>query len=169
MSIAIIDAIRHRPDLRLSKRFAALELAHKADHTGTVRMSYAYLARKLNCCKRTAIRLITYLVEDARILRKLVVRLGHHHYDWNVYTFIIKFRATRAHPYSSDIGDKMSSTLPNPKSSESRTLSLRAQIHQLEKGLRHFPPPTAEGREACEEEIARLRALLEASRREGAP
>lgn len=160
MAIEIRDSLKTHPEVKLSKLLAALELARRADHTGTVKMSYRYLAWRLKCHKRTAQRLIKFLVEEARIIRKLVVRLGKHSYDWNTYTFIIKFRRNSAHPYSGDIGDKLPSTPLKPYTDG--TLSLREEIAQLEKGLRLYPPPDPEGRLACEEKLKHLYTLLEA-------
>jgi hypothetical protein len=162
MAIDIHAAFASHPEVKLSKRLAALELAKRADHSGTVRMSYRYLAWRLGCHRRTAMRLIAFLVEDARILRKLVTRLGPAHYDLNVYTFIVKFRRIRAHPYSGDTGDKLPSTPVNPN--HAGVLSLREELRRKERTLRLLDlTPGSAMHEAFTQEIARLKGLIEAA------
>jgi len=165
MAIEIRNALRTHPEVNLSKLLAALELARRADASGTVKMSYRYLAWRLKCHKRTAQRLIKFLVEEACILRKLVTRLAKGRYDWNTYTFLLKFRRNSAHPFNSDRRDKLPFTPLKP--GNSALLSLRDEIAQLEKGLRRFPPtPGSEREQACQAELVRLKALLEKGERE---
>src|SRR5262245_56666354 len=91
MALALIEAVRHHPALKLSLRYAAIELAHKADDTGTVRISYDHLKDKLNSCSRTANRLIARLIALG-ILAKTVTCLRGSTYLKNTYHFLVPFR-----------------------------------------------------------------------------
>src|SRR5712691_3800313 len=108
MAIDIYASLHSRTDIRLSKISTALLLARHASSDGVVKMSYSYIADLLKCCRRTAIRHIQYLVEEAKILSKRPVRwISKNLCDMNEYRFTIKFRRNSAHPYSGDKSAKL--------------------------------------------------------------
>jgi len=164
MAIDIDASLHSHTDIRLSKIATALILAKRAGPDGIVKISYSYLAVLLKCCRRTAIRHIKYLVEEAGILTKSPRHwVGKRRCDWNIYRFRIKFRRIRAHPYSGDIREKMS---VDPKNLEEKRKDprrdLEEQLRNQERAMRlQFVTPGTEAYARCQEEIARLRALLE--------
>jgi hypothetical protein len=164
MAIDISPTLYGRKDLRLSTRIAAEELAKLARPDGTVKIAYRYLAFKMNVCKRTAIRCVGKLVQDLEILEKKVRRRpGSKLHDWNVYRFCIKFRRMSAHPFNSDKFSKLS---PTPKTPEEERRELRLEweeeLRNHEKAIRlEFVTPGSDAYARCQEEIARLKKLLE--------
>src|SRR6266542_893693 len=167
MASELVAAIRNHPALKLSLRYAAIELAHKADDSGTIRVSYDYLKDKLNSCKRTAIRMIAWLVAKG-ILSKTVTCLGRSSYHKNTYHFLVPFRRSPApaQTFSGDnrvflagFLDKMPPILPKAKASGMKELSLREEIEKLERGQRYLTPGS-DLFEASEEEIRRLKSKL---------
>jgi hypothetical protein len=162
MPIDIYDSLHSRTDIRLSKIATALLLAQRADANGVVKISYRYIAILLKCCRRTAIRHVKSLVEDAEILIKRPLKwIGKKRCDWNVYQFRIKFRRMSAHPFSGDTFAKMSSTPKNPEEERKEDLrTVREEIDQIKKG-RRFKTPGSDLDQLDEEKLQRLQALLE--------
>jgi hypothetical protein len=166
MAVDIYESLHSRNDIRLSKISTALLLARHASPDGVVKMSYRYIAILLKCCKRTAIRHIKYLVEEAEILSKRPLTwIGRKQCDWNVYRFRIKFRRNSAHPYSGDKKAKMSFIPDNAGKERKEDLrTLREDLRRQEKAIRmEWVTPGTQAYEKCQEEIARLRVLLAAS------
>jgi len=56
-------------------------------------------------------------------------------------------------------GDRMSPTLPTPKTEEEKALSLRDELERHRKGLRFLTNPDSPMYQACVERIAALEAL----------
>ena len=107
MASPLIAALRQRLDLKESLIHTAQELAHLASIYGVVQVSYAYLALKCHCSRRTVIRHIQRL-EDAKIIRKAVVWIRGNFCEVNTYTFRIAWDRSRPKGGS----DKTASTLP---------------------------------------------------------
>lgn len=147
MARALISIIRHLPKLRIGYRFSAIELAHRADRSGTVHMSHSYHAHKIGGCTRTAQRHIEKLI-DLGILRKTVTRLAKGLYAWNTYTFLIPFDRNTAHPFSIDTSssrkkspmDNVSTILPDPEGEKEKTVSLSEEIRRLRRGMTFLDP-----------------------------
>ena len=152
MASPIIAALRQRTDLKESLLHTAQELAHLASIYGVVRVSYAYLAEKCHCSRRTVIRHIGRLI-DAGIVRKSVLWIRGNFCEINTYTFRIPWDK-RVHTRGSD---KTSSTLP-PQEREKGS-SLQDELEKQKKGLRFWTPGTEQWAKTCEE-IARLEELL---------
>ncbi len=169
MAIDIYDSLHSRTDIRLSKISTALLLARRASPDGVVQMSYSYIAEMLKCCRRTAIRHIKYLVEEAHILSKRPLRwISKNLCDMNVYRFTIKFAKSTAHPYSGDKSAKLSSTSEIPRSKEEikkeALHDVREELRRQERLLRVLDlTPGSPPYEAAHGEIARLKELLAAS------
>lgn len=167
MAIDIYASLHSRTDIRLSKISTALLLARHASPDGVVKMSYSYIATLLKCCRRTAIRHIKYLVEEAEILSKNPLKwLSKKRCDWNVYRFTIKFRRNSAHPYSGDKSAKLSSISEIPRSKEEikkeALHDVREALRRQERLLRVLDlTPGSPPYEAAHGEIARLKTLLE--------
>jgi hypothetical protein len=168
MAIDIYASLHSRTDVRLSKISTALLLARRASPDGVVRISYSYLAMLLKCCRRTAIRHIKALIEDAEILIKEPVKwLGPKRCAINVYRFCLKFRRISAHPFSGDTFAKMSSTPRNPEEERKEDLrSLREKIEKIKRGMR-FKTPGSALHQLDEDELQRLEA--QAARLAAAP
>ena len=157
MASPIIAAIRQRRDLKESLLHTAQELAHLASIYGVVKVSYAYLALKCHCSRRTVIRHIQRL-EDAKIIRKAVVWIRGNFCEINTYTFRIPWDK-RVRSVGSD---KTSSNLPPPE--REKNLSVREELANQRKALRAgWILPGSERWEAVNEKIVYLEGLLAAS------
>jgi len=150
MARALINIVRHLPELRLSTRFAAIELAHMADKSGVVHVAYSYLAARIGGCRRTAMRKVAALVE-AGIIHKTRTRLTSHHFDWNRYTFRIPFTINAPHPFSGDTPgirptrtmDKMSPTpIPPPQKEKKKRSATLEWMQTQEQARLHGTPET---------------------------
>jgi hypothetical protein len=166
----LIDAVRKLP-LKHSTYHGALQLAVLARGPyGEVQISYDRLAKMTHYSIRTAFRIIARL-EHLGIIEAIREPLGDRLHATNVYRFVIFWdKQTPARLWGSakkSIGaffgprsGKMTSIAEKKDQTKDPIVELKENIARREKGLRLFPPPTAEGRQACEEEIARLKALL---------
>jgi hypothetical protein len=166
MAIDISHTLYRRKDIRLSTRICLEELAKMAQPDGTVRVAYSYLAYKMNVCKRTAMRCIATVGRLGGILRKFVRRRdGSAFHEMNTYKFIIKFRRFSAHPFNGDNSAKMPSTPNTPREQRKESLhDVREELRRQERLLRVLDlTPGSPPYEAAHGEIARLKALVDAS------
>ena len=154
MAAPIIAALRRRGDLKESVLHTAQELAHRASIYGVVRISYAYLAAKAHCSKRTAMRHIQRLI-DAGIIRKVVTWIKGNCCEWNQYTFVIPWDKQPARGGS----DKTASSLPQQE--REKNCGVKEELENQRKGIRFLSPGTDLWRKVSEE-IARLERLLRA-------
>lgn len=140
------------------------QLAYLADKNGVVKIAYDALADIVGCCRRTAIRHIKYLVEEAKILIKYPLKwLDTKRCDWNVYRFRIPFKINSAHPFMGDTFAKMSPTPKTKEEEREKELRLvRENIAKLEKGLRFYDNAHSVGRQSSEEALAHAKAQLAA-------
>jgi hypothetical protein len=178
MAKALIRAIRQDRDLWGTTYTAAIELAALVnDDTEVAETDYEKLARKMRRSVRTAQRHIKKLVEcgKVKILPNLLMRTLEngkvlYRKAKNRYVFLIPWRREPAQKGMYDRRsflrrsyDKMPRLLPNPTPrSPDRTLSLREELQRQETAQYRFPPVPGSDRDlACQEEMARLRALIE--------
>ena len=181
MATAILRALRQRRDLRGTTFHTAKELAHSANAEGLAEISYDQLAYKIRMSPRTAKRHVKRIIQDA-----VIERLPHvlsavevagqtiYRYAINTYRFLIPFDRTERPAFSSArlftcatwsffawLLDKMAQILPNPTPIRMKNLGLVEELHRQEKGLRLLTPGS-QFYQRTQEEIARLKALLEA-------
>ena len=152
MAAPLIAALRTRIDLKESLLHTAQELAHRASIYGVVRVSYSYLALKCHCSRRTIIRHIQRLI-DLKLIRKSVIWIKGHFCEVNTYTFVLAWE-NRAPTQGSD---KTTRNFP-PSEEREKSVGLREEIKNLEKGLR-WCTEGSHAYEATCEKIARLTAL----------
>lgn len=127
MSLAIITAIRHLPQLKGALKFTAIELAHRASSSGFVRVSYGYLAQKTGLSIRTMIRHVQRL-EALGILCKQRVWISANRCAVNVYTL-------RLRPLHRCASDKVAKNLPDDRKREAKWGTLGEDIRTLERGM----------------------------------
>lgn len=166
MASPIITALRHRRDLKESLLHTAQELAHLASIYGVARASYAYLALKCHCSRRTVLRHIQRLI-DLGIVRKTVLWIRGNYCETNTYTFRIAWDTSRPQGGS----DKTSRKLPPPEGEKKaarrdeggnpreKTSSLREELANQKNILRSLTSGSGLW-ERIAEEIARLEALI---------
>jgi hypothetical protein len=152
MSLPIITAVRQQHQLKESILHTAQELAHLASIYGVARVSYAYLARKSHCSRRTVMRHIQRLIE-ARILRKTVLWIRGNYCEINTYAFVIPW--DKRPPKGGS--DKTSSMLPHQE--REKSCGVREELENQKKGLRFLTPGSALWQKV-REEITRLEGLL---------
>ena len=162
MAKELIAALRHHQALKHSTRAAAIELAHRANDSGTVRMSYTLLAAKCNVSRRTAIRAVAWLV-DHHYLKKTVCLLRAGWCALNQYVFTIPWTrsptaAPARRPHGSS-GDIVTPTLPTPENARMKMLSLREEIQALTRGMTLLEPGSTRYQDH-QAELDRLQALL---------
>ena len=155
MASPIIAAIRQRRDLKESLLHTAQELAHLASIYGVVKVSYAYLALKCRCSRRTVLRHIQRLV-DAKIIRKTVLWIRGNYCEINTYTFRLAWKTSRPTGGS----DKTAQNLP-PQERE-KNASLREELDNAKKILRDCTPGSIFW-QWSQDNIERLEELLAAS------
>ena len=154
MASPIIAAIRQRRDLKESVLHTAVELGHLSSVYGIARASYAYLAQKCHCSRRTVIRHVQRLL-DLGIIGKTVLWVRGDYCEINTYTFRIAWEKARPRGGS----DKTARNLP-PQERE-KTVSVREELANQRKALRTgWVPPGSERWEAIHERIVYLEGLL---------
>src|SRR5262245_15137270 len=88
MSLHIITAIRQQKQLKGSLKLPALELAHLANHSGYVRVSYATLAQKTGQSIKTMIRHVHRLI-GLGLVAKQRIRLTLTRFAVNQYRVLV--------------------------------------------------------------------------------
>jgi hypothetical protein len=155
MANPIIAAVRPLP-FKESVSHTLIELAHRASIYGVVKVSYAYMAMKCHCSRRTIIRHIQRLIE-AKIIEKSVMWIKGNFCEINTYTFRISWQKSESKGGS----DKMTSKFPPPEEGEKEG-GLREKIHRQETWLltRSGLTPGSFLYELEVEKIAKWRTLL---------
>jgi hypothetical protein len=154
----IIAAIRSNTQVHGNKKFTAIEVAHLMNRSGYGRVAYQMIAWKTGSSRRTAIRHMTALVELG-IFSKTIYCLANG-YAINLYKCLLPLPAFYHASPATTHGDRLSPILPAPKTGEGKELSLREEIRRQRWGLDTLSL-SAEARQACREELARLEALIE--------
>ena len=152
LSRAILTTLRRLPQLKGSLKLTALELAHMASGSGTISVPYAWLARKTGMCVRTMQRHIDRLIA-LQILTKTCYRLALNRWGTNRYTFLVP-GAPILHKCAPDILSPLSSTTEKKE----KSLSLRDEIAQLERGIRLWTPGS-DPYLSCQERLSYLHGL----------
>ena len=153
MSLAIITAIRHLPQLKGSLKFTAIELAHRASQSGHARVAYSYLAQKTGLSLRTIMRHVRRLI-DLGIVEKHTQRLARTRCAINRYVFTIRASGalhTRAR-------DKTSQKLPDSGKGEAKWGTLGDAIETLKRGMLLLTPGSIPYT-SCVERLQVLRAM----------
>jgi hypothetical protein len=150
MSLAIITAIRHLPQLKGSLKFTAIELAHRASSSGYVRVAYSYLAQKTGLTIRTMIRHVQRL-EALGILRKQRGWISVNRCAVNVYLLLVR-------PLHKCASDKVAQNLRDPEKGEAKWGTLGEDIETLERGMRLLTPGSVP-HTSCVERLQTLRAM----------
>ena len=154
MSTPIIAELRHLPQVTGFTRFLAIEMAHRASIYGVARMSYSMMVYKTGVSQRTVIRHVHKLVALGVIRKYRVPRPGRN-WEWNTYTFLIKYqKEPPAH-----LGSDNLAQIHPVMEERGKNFSLRTEITQLKRGL-SFQTPGTDRYEESQREIQRLRALL---------
>jgi DNA-binding Lrp family transcriptional regulator len=154
MASPLIAAIRQRRDLKESLTHTAQELAHVASIYGVAKVSYAYLAGKCRCSRRTVIRHMQRL-EELHIIRKRVLWIRGNFCEINTYTFQIAWDTSRPKGGS----DKTARTLPLQE--REKNISVREELENQRKALHAgWLLPGSERWDAVKEKIVYLEGLL---------
>jgi len=159
MSLAIITAIRHLPQLKGALKFTAIELAHRASSAGHVRVAYSYLAHQTGLSVRTIMRHIRRLI-DLGLVEKHTTRLSRMRCAVNLYVFTIRAKValhTRA-------CDKTSQKLSPQGREEEKFGTLGDAIATLERGMRLLTPGSVPYG-SCLERLQVLRAMQPSAER----
>lgn len=150
MSLAIITAIRHLPQLKGTLKFTAIELAHRASTSGHVRVAYSYLAQKTGLSLRTMIRHVQRL-EALGVLRKQRVWIRVNRCAVNVYLLLVR-------PLHRCASDKVAKKVSQKEREEGKFGTLVDAIRQLERGMRLLTPGSVPYT-SCVERLQGLRAM----------
>jgi hypothetical protein len=155
MASNIIAAIRHAPQLKGNLKFTALEIGHRMNRSGYVRMAHQMIAWKTGYSLRTAYRHAAQLCAMG-IFQKTVYRTASG-YGWNLYKCLLPLPAFYLASPATTHGDSVSGTLPPAKTEEEKSLSLREEIRLQRKGLQ-FLMEGSDRYQACLEKIRALEA-----------
>jgi Helix-turn-helix domain len=135
MSAPIITALRKQYQLKESLLHTAQELAHRASIYGVARVSYAYLASKCHCSRRTVMRHIQRLI-DQGILAKTVLWIKGNLCEVNTYKFLLPWQPAPTNRGS----DKMSEKFPHPPEEKEKFGSVEDKRRLDLRGLSFLTP-----------------------------
>lgn len=164
MSKELIGKVNRVQELRGNRLLIARELAFRADNAGVVcPTAYVFLALRVHCCPRTAIRCVDDLAHKYTLITKIMRRTGRSRYAINQYRFTFRLPPkTGAHPFSCDSPGsskaKVAQILTTTRSFGPEFLSLAEEIRRIEKGMRWWSPDSEMYAE-CAKNLAHLRSL----------
>jgi hypothetical protein len=154
MARNILAAIRRaRQIIPAHLRMTLQEIGHRMNDSGHGRMAHAILEYATGRCRRTIQYHLDALV-NLHILRRIRQRLGLRNLP-NLYILCLPIVPMA----SSFSGATPASTLPPPAHRQEKSLSIAAEIQELEKGMRLWTEG-GEQWQANQEALTRLRGLL---------
>lgn len=168
MSTQILAAVRQHPQLSGNLKFTALEIAHRMNKAGYVRMAHQMMAWKTGYSLRTAYRHEARLTarrdpktdapNPTRVFAKTVYRTAGG-YGWNLYKCLLPIPAFyRAAPALARSATG-TGTLPPAKTAEAKECSIEQELRGQRRVLANAANKASPLYDHCREAIARLEAL----------